>query len=58
MTYMCSQGIYFRIFISDFIVLILAGIFVFASASQRFMRERNHCSYMKNKLPTPISGNT
>ena len=39
-----SQGIYFLIFISDFMRLIFAGIFSLASANQRFMRERNQRS--------------
>ena len=56
--YMNWQGIYFLIFISFLIFLILAGIFSFASANQRFIRERNQRSYMKNRLPIPISGIT
>ena len=39
-----SQGIYFLIFISDFMRLIFAGIFSLASDNQRFMRERNQRS--------------
>ena len=42
--YIGFQGIYFLIFISFLMFLILAGIFSFASASQRFMRERNQRS--------------
>ena len=42
--YIDYQGIYFLFFISSLICLIFAGIFSFASASQRFMRERNQRS--------------
>lgn len=42
--YITWQGIYFRIFISFFILLIFAGIFSLASFNHLFIRLRSHLS--------------